>query len=133
MTNITPANGGGEVQPLQTARAKDPAGPETRTLQAVNDTIVSEARPAPEPLKSLALSSDQDPLEQAARAIEELVTQTGQETKLRINRDEETGRFVYQSIDPVSGEVVGQFPPETILEIISHFRDPEGLIVDGEA
>ncbi|MCK0070499.1 flagellar protein FlaG [Kordiimonas laminariae] len=74
------------------------------------------------------------PLEQAARAIEEIIPEEQTtNTRLRIDRDEETGRFIYKNIDTDTGEVVSQFPLESILEIVSQFREPEGLILDDEA
>jgi uncharacterized FlaG/YvyC family protein len=33
-------------------------------------------------------------------------------TRLRISQDEKMGVFVYQSVDPTSGEVKGQYPSE---------------------
>ena len=52
--------------------------------------------------------------------------------KLRINRDEDSDRFVYQSIDRDTGDVLRQFPPEEILEILGKFRAPEGIVLDDE-
>ncbi len=80
-----------------------------------------------------ALSAGKDPLELAAKAIEELVPNDLGTSRLRINKDDETGHFIYQSIDKESGEVISQFPIESIFELISHYREPEGLIVDNKA
>ena len=73
-----------------------------------------------------------DPLEQAAELLEEFIPEVEQvaNTSLRIDKDEETGRFVYFSIDDESGEVVRQFPPENILEFLSYYRGLEGLLLD---
>lgn len=81
----------------------------------------------------VSLERGEDPLAKAAEAIEEFIGEGGPETKLRIDKDDDTGRFIYKSVDAESGEVVAQFPPETILEMISKFRDPEGLVVDDKA
>ena len=69
----------------------------------------------------------------AAETIREFVPQEGPETELRIDKDDETGRFIYKSVDKESGEVIKQFPPETILELISQYRSLEGLVVDDDA
>lgn len=79
------------------------------------------------------LAPGQDPLVKAAQAIEEFVPEKGPTTKLRIDKDDDTGRFVYKSVDAESGEVIKQFPPETILELISQYRSLEGLVVDNDA
>lgn len=54
------------------------------------------------------------------------------ETSLQISQDEETGRFVYRSVDVETGEVVRQFPPEEVLNFITRFREAAGLLIDGE-
>jgi len=78
------------------------------------------------------VDEDGDPLSQAAAAIEEILPngQFPENTTLRIEQDEDTGRFIYKSIDNDTGEVVRQFPPEDILEVLALFRDPEGVILD---
>lgn len=50
--------------------------------------------------------------------------------KLRVQLDEPSGRYVYQSIDPESGEVKRQFPMEEALRAIARLRDIAGLAVD---
>ncbi len=74
----------------------------------------------------------QDPLLKAAEKLEALIPETelAPNTRLRINKDDESGRFVYQNIDSESGEVIKQFPPEQILEFLSYYRELEGLAVD---
>lgn len=72
-----------------------------------------------------------DPLERASRAINELFGPNKENLKLRIEHDEASGRFVIQSVDKDTGEVVQQFPPEEILAMIAYFREIEGLAVDG--
>lgn len=50
--------------------------------------------------------------------------------KLRVQLDEPSGRYVYQSIDPQSGEVKRQFPMEEALRAIARMHDIAGLAVD---
>lgn len=50
--------------------------------------------------------------------------------KLRVRLDEPSGRYVYQSVDPVSGEVKRQYPPEEALRAIARLHDIAGLAVD---
>jgi len=54
-------------------------------------------------------------------------------TRLRINLDSGSGRFVYQGIDIKTGEVVTQFPAEEILKQLAFVRKREnanGIVVD---
>jgi len=138
MTEISNVKSGTQVINLQPANARDPvkAGSIDRFSDGSsknNVTAAGEGGPAPSATATTNLNQEQDPLEQAAQTIEEFIGDTGASTKLRIDKDEDTGRFIYKSVDSESGEVVGQFPPETILEIITRFRDPEGLVLDDNA
>ncbi len=136
MTDIGDVKNGTQAVSLKTAEASAPKGlSSVDRFAGAKAPPLGENGPAPnETTKStLTLEKGQDPLEQAAKAIQEFVGNTGPETKLRIDKDEDTGRFVYKSIDAESGEVIKQFPPETILQMISNFRDPEGLVLDDNA
>ena len=134
MTEISNVKSGAQVVNLQPANARDPvkAGSIDR-FSGGGKTAAGEGGPAPTDKTTSNLDQGQDPLEQAAQTIEDFIGDTNTSTKLRIDKDDETGRFIYKSVDSESGEVVGQFPPETILEIITRFRDPEGLVLDDEA
>ena len=73
------------------------------------------------------------PLEKVAASIQTLLPDSfTNDTKLSIDRDEDTGLFIYRTVDRRSGEVVRQFPPEDILKYIVSVRKAEGLAVDGE-
>lgn len=91
---------------------------------------------APKPINEDAKTtgSNEDPLALAAEVLEEFIPEIEQtpNTRLRIDKDDETGRFIYYNVDNDSGEVVRQFPPENILKFLSYYRDPEGLILDDE-
>jgi len=54
----------------------------------------------------------------------------GQNTRLRIDRDADTGKFIYLVVDVKSGEVRKQFPPEQVIRQIAAYRNVEGLVVD---
>lgn len=57
-------------------------------------------------------------------------------TKLRIDLDSDSGRFVYKGVDIKTGDVVIQFPSEDILKLIAFNRERdgvEGIVVDEEA
>lgn len=50
------------------------------------------------------------------------LNQPAEQLRLRFSRDEETGKDVFQLVEPDSGEVVRQIPPENILEFIKRFQ-----------
>ncbi len=111
------------------------ATPETTASVPVSDSVSIgslNASAIPPETASAATAGSDDPLVQAALALEEILPggEFPPNTSLRIEQDEESGRFIYQSIDNETGEVVRQFPPEDILEILALFRDPEGVIFD---
>jgi flagellar protein FlaG len=67
-------------------------------------------------------------------AIGKLVKQSlPASSKLQIEQDEETGAFIYRSVDPETGEVLRQWPSEDILKLRASLRDMEGLLVDKKA
>jgi len=51
-------------------------------------------------------------------------------SKLQISQDKDTGTFVYRSIDPSTGEVIRQWPPEQLLKLRESLRQMDGMIVD---
>lgn len=132
MTEISNVKSGGQVVNLKSANARDPVGSGSVDRFSSASSTKGEAGPAPA-ATTQTLEKGQDPVDKATQAIEEFIGNKDGSTHLRIDKDDDTGRFVYKSIDSESGEVISQFPPETILQMISKFRDPEGLVVDDKA
>jgi flagellar protein FlaG len=52
------------------------------------------------------------------------------DAKLQIEQDKDTGTFVYRSINPDTGEVIQQWPPEELLRLRASLRELEGMLVD---
>ena len=123
-----------------------PEGVRTRAASPSDQTSRPDANDRPAPSNAdprsiegsrqaeAGLSADnlpEDPVARAEKVINDVVSELlGR--KLRINRDEDSDRFVYQSIDRDTGDVLRQFPPEEILEILGKFRAPEGIVLDDE-
>jgi len=95
--------------------------------------VTAEEKPEDVDLSIKALAEG-DPLEKAGKALEKFIPDVNAlpNTKLRINKHDETGHFVYQSIDNDSGEVVRQFPPEDLLEFLAFYQELRGKVVDEE-
>ena len=134
MTEITNHNGSAQVVNLRpTAPEKSgqsaPSG-KVESFVSEIDTASSErnavsqykAEKAEVQAKRDALVKKKDPLDQAAEKLQEFIPEyeADPNTKLRIDKDDSTGLFVYQNIDKDSGEVIRQFPPEQILEFLSY-------------
>jgi uncharacterized FlaG/YvyC family protein len=52
------------------------------------------------------------------------------DAKLQIEQDKDTGTFIYRSINPETGEVIQQWPPEDLLRLRASLRELEGMLVD---
>lgn len=74
-----------------------------------------------------------DPVASAADLIDQFLADLkGPETDLRIDLDDETGRFVYSAVDRETGEVTRLFPPEVVLERVAAFREVQGMVYDDQ-
>jgi flagellar protein FlaG len=51
-------------------------------------------------------------------------------SKLQIEQDKETGTFIYRSIDPETGKIIRQWPPEDLLKLRQYLKEMEGMLVD---
>jgi uncharacterized FlaG/YvyC family protein len=51
-------------------------------------------------------------------------------SKLQISKDKETGAYIYRSVNPDTGEVIKQWPPEQLIKLRESLREMEGMLVD---
>jgi hypothetical protein len=107
-----------------TSRRDDPLPP-FQAARAVAATI-SEPDAAPRPPADLVRA-----FETALNAA--LPQPLLPQTRLIIEVDSDTRRFVYKSIDAQSGELVRQWPAEEILGMIKIMRSLSGIAVDKKA
>ena len=81
-----------------------------------------------EPLKASQQDATQeDYIAQAEALIEQSLPKKPPNTKLRIDLDDTTGRFIYQGVDVSTGDIVTQFPADEVLRFLSYYREKEGL------
>lgn len=104
-------------------------------------------RPEPEPVSSSEEEKNVDvsaqPLSPASREIlksedtfDQLASQlVGQNASLRISQDDATGRFLYLSVDKVSGEIIDQWPAEEFIRQLAFFLElnPDQDDLQGQA
>ncbi len=75
-----------------------------------------------------------DPLERANEILNDtLGAQEPANSRLRVELDEGSGRFIYKSVDAETGEVIRQYPPEQVLERLAFYRQLQGLTVNKTA
>ncbi len=51
-------------------------------------------------------------------------------SRLTIEKDHGSGKYVYKTVHRETGEVIKQWPREKMLKAISERQDPSGLLVD---
>lgn len=104
------------------------------TKDAETENISSAiSKSADERFDALVSGNVQDFLKAAEKFIDASLPGKGQDTRLRIDLDTESGRFVYQGIDVKTGEVVTQFPAEEVLKQLAFYREQsgiEGIVID---
>ena len=131
-TQIAGASAAGVIQ--------EPATPQRREGGAATDNAKASQEGADvkavqsDVLNSLlgpggAKNSD-DFIGQAEAILNEALSLKSADTKLSIDIDDDSGLFVYKSIDKQSGEVISQFPAEEVLALIAYYREAEGIVVD---
>lgn len=89
------------------------------------------------PRDPLPHKSETDKTSNAAHAVESLMRSLdppliGRDERLSISRDEATGTFVYRSINKGTGEVLRQWPAESMLQFKAYLRDTQGVMFDTE-
>lgn len=112
-------------------------GPLPQPQRPATGAAKSERAPAPaasaEPAPADAVQRP-DGEEALRAAIQAIDPEFNPDTsRLSIDLDADLNRFIYRSIDKVTGEVVGQYPAEDILRTIKFLREVEGLVVDERA
>ncbi|VAW05327.1 hypothetical protein MNBD_ALPHA01-395 [hydrothermal vent metagenome] len=121
-----------KVDNIKTQTANDPGQIKSETPVNVSSAI---AKVADRHFESLTSGNVLDFLKAAEKLIDASLPNKPPGTRLRINLDDGSGRFVYQGIDINTGDVVTQFPSEEILRFVAFSREREGLegiVVDEE-
>ena len=116
---LAPLGGPGQAQPLAPAPVPPPPVSPPRPEQASPAQVF--AVPAPLSGEAQAQSAarsqarGQVPLEEAAKAFREYLK--GLPADLQYSMDEETGTVVFKVVNPLTKEVIRQYPPEELLEV----------------
>jgi len=93
------------------------------------DSPVSPAAPNP----ATNLPTDQR-LVALQAVVEKLIKKSlPSNSRLLITQDEETGAFIYRSVDPETGEVITQWPAEQLIKLRQYLSEMEGMLIDTKA
>lgn len=81
------------------------------------------------------IESNEERVTPAAQAVESALRAQdppliNREERLSILKDEKTGAFIYRSINRQTGEVVRQWPSESMLQFKAQIRSAEGVLFD---
>ena len=68
--------------------------------------------------------------EQAARISKQI---SGEAQRVEVARDERSGRFVMRVVDSDSGQLLRQFPPESVLKVNERLDELSGMLLAVEA
>lgn len=106
--------------------------PNLREIGAVqNRPQASPAPPAPGAVNPQSNLAPDQRVEEMQAAMEKLIRKgLPSNSKLQIEQDKETGTFIYRSVDPETGEVIKQWPPEQLIKLREYLREMEGMLID---
>lgn len=135
---LAPLGGPGQAQPL--APAPVPPPPVFPSRPEAASPAQSPAVLAPRSVEAQAQAATrsqargQVPLEEAAKAFREFLK--GLPADLSYSMDEETGTVVFKVVNPVTKEVIRQYPPEELLEVarrlarLAKGEEKSGILLD---
>jgi len=111
------------VGPISDAKVVREIGTAEARLQS------SPASPhSPDPATSLRSDKRVEALQQTVESL--IRGSMPSNAKLQIDQDEETGAFIYRSVNPDTGDIIEQWPPEQLLKLRASLRELEGMLVD---
>lgn len=125
------------TQERRVERGKPERGdPTLREPQVEDEALIStleqgeEAQPAP-PEGTEAIQKQAQ--ERLTKLVEQANAKLSEDLALRFRTDEETGIDYFQIIEKQTGDIIRQYPPDEILNLVERLREMQGLIVSQEA
>jgi flagellar protein FlaG len=101
----------------------------TRPLEAATTIAQQQPRPAAEPAKPHSTERVSAPRDEEKPKPES----NFKPYSLSFRYDEELNRVVVKVIDPATGELLREIPPEAVIEALKQLRQAPGSLVDEEA
>lgn len=107
------------------------SGPAPPTMQAVQFA----GSGADEGMKTAVIDGRTEQVEKAlqehAAAVNKQIS--GESQRVEVARDERSGRFVMTVVDSESGQLLRQFPPESVLKVNERLDELSGMLLAVEA
>jgi flagellar protein FlaG len=112
----------------------DPIASVLNPREVANQSRQPAAPAAPNaPTPDTNLGPDQR-VEVVQAAVEKLIKKSlPSNSRLQVVKDKELGTYIYRAIDPDTGEIIMQWPPEHLLAMREYLKEMEGLLVDTKA
>jgi uncharacterized FlaG/YvyC family protein len=86
-----------------------------------------------QPTGNTATSEIEDPVRRAEQTIGAFFEEeSNPKGRFTIDKDKDSGRFVYRLINSDTGEVLKQFPGDYVLRRVAYYRELEGIAVDSQ-
>ena len=121
---------GARASPVSPGRRTDPVG----STASPPGAGPADAAAGGTPIGTTAGSGPIDAQQRAEKALnallKDVIGDRSEDRRLRVFKDDDSGRFVYQSVNSRTGEIVRQFPPEEILKLVAQLRDVAGIVLD---
>lgn len=125
------------VQPLppaSLAQNNQSPAPGGASAAVTSDQDYARTEPARPVLRLIGSSDTEQPTERLRTLLGELADSLPQNAKLSIRLDKDANRFVYEFLDPKTGEVTAQFPTEQVLKLLKANNQPvSGAALDRSA
>jgi flagellar protein FlaG len=100
----------------------------TRPLEAATTIAHQQPRPAEESAKAHSAERPKAPPDEEKPRVES----NFKPYSLSFRYDEELHRVVVKVIDPATGELLREIPPEAVIEALKQLRKAPGSLVDEE-
>ncbi len=120
------------VATVQPPARSDSSGAHDPSL-AKRERRVDDDKPAYRPGEDRADDTRRAEDDKQHEQYQSLREKVAQETELRIERDTDTGRIIFQTIRSSTGEVIRQVPSEQMVSLAKSIREAQGLLVDQDA
>ncbi len=91
------------------------------------------SRPAAEEKETLDRADEKSAFQDEKTLIEIVSDSFDMGTKLKVDRDDDTGRIIFQTVMKKTGEVIRQVPSEEMIHLAKSLNMGKGLLVDKEA
>lgn len=107
-----------------------PLSTERKTAARPVERAVAGSAEGSSPSKREEVAPNQIKVAELQRLADEAFSEDN--VRLSISFEKSIGRFIYRGIDPETGEVVREYPPEEVIERMAAIREVVGVAYDAK-